>query len=120
MRAFRLGPTGVGPIVRYLDQCTAPDVDLRAVLIDAFDLNQYGGTGRTADWNSLRDQRTQLGKLPLVLAGGLNHENVAEAVRIATPDAVDTASGVESAPGKKNRDMVRSFVIAAKSALRGS
>jgi phosphoribosylanthranilate isomerase len=119
MRAFRMGARGVAPIVSYLDQCRAPGVDLRAVLIDAYHPHQYGGTGRTTDWATLQDQRDQLGEIPLVLAGGLTPENVAEAVHIVAPDAVDTASGVESAPGVKHPDKVPSFVDAAKTALNG-
>jgi len=55
--------------------------------------------------------------IPLVLAGGLNPANVAQAVAIARPWAVDVASGVELSPGKKSAMLVRDFVAAARSAL---
>ena len=101
IRAFRLGPSGLAPILRYLEACNLPEINLQAVLIDAYDPERYGGTGEKADWKQLADQRTMLGGLPLVLAGGLNAANVAEAILTVRPDAVDTASGVENEPGEK-------------------
>jgi phosphoribosylanthranilate isomerase len=66
-----------------------------------------GGTGRTFDWSVLDGVgRTR----PIVLAGGLNPSNVAEAVRRTRPDVVDVASGVESAPGIKDPSKIAAFV----------
>jgi len=70
-----------------------------------------GGTGRAFDWGLLADFRPLV---PLVLAGGVTPENVAEAVRRVRPAWVDTASGVESAPGVKDAAKVRAFIEAAK------
>lgn len=84
-----------------------------AVLVDAGVPGTYGGTGKLARWDlaaELAAART------VALAGGLSPENVAEAVRIARPYAVDVASGVESAPGVKDAQKMRDFVRAAKSA----
>ena len=64
-----------------------------------------GGSGRAFDWSLWPDQATQ----PLVLAGGLSPQNVAEAIRQTRPWAVDVSSGVESAPGVKSRDKVQQF-----------
>ena len=94
-----------------------PEVNLQAVLIDAYDPKRYGGTGEIADWKQLADQRTMLGRLPLVLAGGLNAENVAEAILTVRPDAVDTASGVEREPGEKDPQAVAAFAEAAHEAF---
>ena len=78
-----------------------------AFLFDAANTGQYGGTGRTTDWDVAR--RAALGHR-IILAGGLNLENVAAAVRIVRPYAVDVASGVESKPGKKDHGLMREFI----------
>ncbi len=78
-----------------------------AFLFDAAHTGQYGGTGRTTDWDVAR--RAAMGRR-IILAGGLNVENVAAAVRIVRPYAVDVASGVESKPGKKDHGRMREFI----------
>lgn len=85
-----------------------------AVLLDArVPGSARGGTGQAFDWTIL----TGLARpKPLILAGGLTPENVAEAVRSVRPDGVDTASGVESAPGVKDAEKVRKFLNNARSA----
>ena len=85
-----------------------------AVLVDAGAPGSFGGTGRLARW----DLAARLARRrPIVLAGGLVPANVAEAVRTVRPYAVDAASGLESAPGRKDPAKMREFVRAAKSAL---
>jgi len=81
-----------------------------AWLIDAYRLGEFGGTGHTADW-SLAAGLAQ--RAPILLAGGLRPENVAQAVAQVRPWGVDVASGVESAPGRKDTELVRAFVRAA-------
>jgi phosphoribosylanthranilate isomerase len=83
------------------------------VLLDAYVKGMPGGTGATFDW-SLAAQIAQQRKL--TLAGGLTPANVADAVRAVRPYCVDTASGVESAPGVKDAALVRAFVERAKQA----
>ncbi len=117
IRAFRMGPSGLTPILRYLEACNLPEVNLQAVLIDAYDSQRYGGTGETADWQQLADQRARLEELPLILAGGLNASNVSEAISTVRPNAVDTASGVETNPGAKDARQVVAFANAAKRAF---
>jgi phosphoribosylanthranilate isomerase len=84
-----------------------------AILVDAHDPVTIGGTGRTIDWSVARDIAATR---PLVLAGGLRPENVAEAVAIVAPWGVDVASGVEQSPGVKDPARVRAFVQAVRSA----
>jgi phosphoribosylanthranilate isomerase len=83
------------------------------VLLDAYVPGVPGGTGATFDW-SLAAQVARERKL--TLAGGLTPRNVADAVRAVRPYCVDTASGVESAPGVKDPALVRAFAAGAKSA----
>ena len=71
-----------------------------------------GGTGKTFDWN-IAAKAVACGK-PIILSGGLNPDNVAEAIRIASPQAVDVSGGVEAEPGKKDRGKVREFIRRAK------
>jgi phosphoribosylanthranilate isomerase len=71
----------------------------------------YGGSGTTFDW-SLAAEAAQV--VPVVLAGGLTPENVAEAIRTVRPWGVDVASGVETSPGVKDADRMRRFIEAAK------
>ena len=80
-------------------------------LLDAAAGAAYGGTGRTWDWELVAQRRS---KVPVVLSGGLTAENVAEAVAVVRPWAVDVASGVESAPGVKDPAKVRAFIAAAE------
>ena len=86
---------------------------VRAVLVEPYVAGSYGGTGRRAPWESLsRVWRSDWP--PLILAGGLRPENVAEAVRAVRPWGVDVASGVESVPGVKDPAQVAAFVAAAR------
>ncbi len=81
-----------------------------ALVLDAKVAGQLGGTGQSFDWGAIAqtlDRRRARARL--VLAGGLSPENVADAVRIITPDVVDVSSGVESAPGIKDHARMRAF-----------
>jgi len=82
-------------------------------VLDATVPGRYGGTGRTADWAMAAKLARQT---PLMLAGGLTPHNVAEAIRIVAPLGVDTASGVEKAPGKKDHRKVAAFIQAVRAA----
>ncbi|MCW3018889.1 MAG: phosphoribosylanthranilate isomerase [Solirubrobacterales bacterium] len=68
-----------------------------------------GGTGETFDWELVGARRS---KVPLILSGGLTPENVAEAISVVRPYAVDTASGTEAAPGHKDPERLRAFFAA--------
>jgi phosphoribosylanthranilate isomerase len=75
----------------------------------------YGGSGEIFDWALAAEVAREL---PIVLAGGLGPDNIAEAVRAVRPWAVDVASGVERAPGVKDHDRMRLFVERAREAAR--
>jgi phosphoribosylanthranilate isomerase len=94
----------------------APWVD--AFITDTFDpaTGATGATGRTHDWSVSRRLVECLPR-PVVLAGGLTPENVAEAIRQVRPAGVDSHTGVEGADGRKSRDKVMRFVAAARAAF---
>lgn len=101
-KAFR----GIPATIDGFERQNAP-----AFLVDAAVKGLYGGSGVTADW----DDAAKLAKrYPLLLAGGLTPENVADAVRQVKPWGVDVASGVESAPGEKDAGKMVEFVKAVR------
>ncbi len=110
------GVASLGELDDYLARCLAAGSLPVAVLVDARVPGLLGGTGRRAPWHLLTDYRPPV---PLILAGGLTPENVAEAVRAVRPYAVDVASGVESTPGRKDPDKVQRFIDNARSAAAG-
>ncbi|MDA7926419.1 phosphoribosylanthranilate isomerase [Verrucomicrobiales bacterium] len=91
----------------------ASDFPGSTLLLDAYAPVEYGGSGETMDWSLGAKAVKQWPERQIVLAGGLNPDNVAVAVRQVRPAAVDVASGVESAPGLKDIELVRRFVEAA-------
>ena len=92
----------------------APDGEFEALLLDSL-TPQYGGSGKPFDWNLARGRSNRV-----ILAGGLDAGNVAEAVRTARPWGVDACSRLESSPGKKDPKRVQDFVKAALAALQTS
>lgn len=117
LRAFRLSAGGLPAIEQYLARCAKLNCLPAMVLLDAHVKDAYGGTGQTADWQLAAEFRRRFPQLPLVLAGGLTAANVADAISAVRPAAVDTASGVESSPGHKDRQRVIAFVEQARAAL---
>ena len=88
----------------------ALEYDVGAIMLDAFDKELYGGTGRTVDWTIARRMR-DLG-VPLFLAGGLSPENVGAAISGVQPYAVDACSALETSPGRKDAARMKAFVRA--------
>lgn len=112
IRAFRVGVSGTGEVTASLDKLSDVGVPLTAVLTDAHVVGEYGGTGKMID-PSLLQQRPQ--RWPnLILAGGLTPETVGAAIEKVQPWGVDTASGVESAPGVKSPERVLRFINMAQ------
>jgi phosphoribosylanthranilate isomerase len=107
------GPDCLAGIHELVAQRRAAGVPIAAVLIDAHVLGQFGGTGQTVPWDMLAGFDPGV---PIILAGGLTPENVAEAIRIVRPYGVDVAGGIESSPGRKDADKMRRFVEAVRAA----
>jgi len=78
----------------------------RGFLFDAWNKDKYGGTGETFEWQRL----SGLDEIPYVLAGGLNPDNIGEAVATARPYAVDVSGGVEVSPGVKSSELIQQFI----------
>lgn len=106
IKAFRVGP-------RFRVEHLRKYGDAAAFLLDGFDGNAYGGTGKTFRWQ-IASEAKQFG--PIILAGGLKNKNVAGAIREVRPFAVDVCSGVEAVPGKKDLKKLRSLMAAVKGA----
>jgi phosphoribosylanthranilate isomerase len=105
------------PVIRALrvgekfDPCSLDAFPVDTFLLDTARTGLYGGTGQTFDWKVAqevsRDRR-------IILSGGINPKNVAEAVRTVVPYGVDCGSGVEAKPGIKDHDKIRAFFSALK------
>jgi phosphoribosylanthranilate isomerase len=108
IRAVAIGPDFKPELLRSLKA--------HAFLLDSFDPELRGGTGKTFEWGLAREAK-RYGSI--ILAGGLTPGNVAQAVKEVHPFAVDVASGVESAPGVKDPDKLRAFFSAVEDANRG-
>jgi len=90
---------------------------ISAYVLDSGSWTKRGGTGKKFDWKQAAPLvRLMGGRFDLVIAGGLNPENVGKAIRLFRPWGVDVVSGVEREPGKKDHEKLRAFVKAAKSA----
>jgi phosphoribosylanthranilate isomerase len=116
IRAWNLGPEGLGPLGDYLGRLRDLKVWPAACLIDARVDGKHGGTGRVVDWELLGREYDHSEWPPLILAGGLTPENVADAIPAVKPWGVDVASGVESAPGVKDFSLVEQFIQSAREA----
>jgi phosphoribosylanthranilate isomerase len=112
-------------ILKAIGIATAADLDAThpyAEVVDAFlldakppkDATRPGGNARTFDWTILSGFRPPV---PYLLSGGLNPTNVAEAISISGAPGVDVSSGVETAPGVKSPDLIRTFIANARAAV---
>lgn len=123
IRAVRLGPGGFADARRWIEAARAAGHGPAMVVVDAAvapgdAAGMLGGTGHTVDWRSFVEAGDP--GVPVALAGGLTPDNVAEAIAATGVRAVDTASGVEEAPGRKDPAKVRAFCLSARRALSGS
>src|SRR5215469_12545649 len=96
-----------------LDRYLATDID--AILLDSGSADEPGGTGKPFEWERAAPLAAKIrGVMPLIIAGGLTPENVAEAIDLFQPWGVDVVSGVEFEPGKKSSTKVRHFIAAVR------
>jgi phosphoribosylanthranilate isomerase len=103
IKAFRIqNEKDITPIKKY-----KPD----AILLDGYSENKMGGTGTTFDWKIVKKLKTSI---PIIVAGGLTHLNVSQAIKIVKPYGVDVSSGVETKPGQKDKRLIRKFIDAVK------
>lgn len=103
IKAIRVG--------RAEDLLAARQYRVSAVLLDSKVEGLWGGSGRSFDWTLARQLNARI-----ILAGGLAPDNVAQAIRLVKPYAVDVSTGVEAAPGRKDPALVRAFVAAVRTA----
>ena len=111
IKALALGDANdPSSVAEAIHEQMAAHVAAIGFLLDSHQPGEAGGTGKAFDWSQMPSDINR----PVVLAGGLKPENVAEAVRQLRPFAVDVSSGVESAPGIKDADKLREFVQQVK------
>lgn len=103
IKALRLRPG--------MDDRTFSAYQVSALLLDAYVPDKPGGTGHCCDWERAKEIAS---RHRVILAGGLNPENVTEAVRLVQPYAVDVSSGVEAKPGQKDPEKVACFIRMAR------
>ena len=89
-----------------LDQISDEYQNASGLLFDTYDKDMYGGTGKLFDWSMIPDQRS----LPIILAGGLNPENVRQAISDVHPYAVDVSGGIEASKGIKDTEKMNAFM----------
>ena len=107
IKAFRVS--------KQFDAANVLEYKVDAILLDSYSQAERGGTGEQFDWKVAAQLRENIPKL--YLAGGMNNLNVAEAVRIVRPYAVDACSGLESSKGIKDRKKVEAFILSVREAL---
>lgn len=108
-----LRPTSLAEAQAEVEWYVPPDADAErpSLLLDAYHPHLPGGSGRRVDWDLAAEIARDVPHM--MLAGGLNAANVAEAIKKVRPFAVDVASGVESQPGRKDHTQLKAFVAAA-------
>lgn len=91
-----------------------PDYFTDTMILDSSEDGAFGGTGKTFPWKFVPEFVRHHRGINVILAGGLNPENVAEAVKVVRPRGVDVTTGVEASPGRKDGNLVRAFIQAAR------
>jgi phosphoribosylanthranilate isomerase len=118
--SFRTFPLPVWRVIRLKNNELQPMPSAwkaERYVLDTAQAGFYGGTGLTADWNMAARVAKEH---KIMLAGGLTLENIAAAIRIVKPFGIDVSSGIESRPGKKDREKMRFFIEVVKTACHDS
>ncbi|MDA0660154.1 MAG: phosphoribosylanthranilate isomerase [Planctomycetota bacterium] len=118
LKAWRVQGSDLSELRTWLQGMSAYQWRPAAILLDAFSPGSHGGTGRALPWSDIQLIDGRLEGIPVLLAGGLTPENVAQAIRTTRPAGVDVASGVESSPGQKDHGKIRHFVQSALDAFQ--
>lgn len=108
---------GLPPVMQAVENCLEAGIDL--LLFDTAATvagkKKFGGTGITADWSIIRQVLDRIrGRVPVLLAGGINPDNAAAGLEAVRPDGLDLCSGVEAAPGKRDPEKVRALMQAVR------
>jgi len=103
IKSFRVKDEGILEVI--------PRYRVDAYLLDTYSPSSWGGTGKTFNWEIAKDAK-RYGRI--ILSGGLNPDNVQEAIKVVSPYAIDVASGVEESLGKKDPEKLKSFILQAK------
>jgi phosphoribosylanthranilate isomerase len=114
---WRVGSQDLSGFAAELQKLSG-EAEIDAVLVDSRTAVADGGTGVTFDWEAAREALAALGIKPLIVAGGLNANNVAQAIAVLQPWGVDVASGVETSPGVKDPGKLKSFLEHSRNAGR--
>ena len=102
------------PVTGSKSLASLPNYFTDTMILDSSGDGAFGGTGKTFPWKFAPEFVRHHRGINVILAGGLNPENVAEAVKVVRPRGVDVTTGVEASPGRKDANRVRAFVEAAR------
>lgn len=118
LKAIRISPDTSAAAIQEIEAWSSSSLVDRVggILLDANVKGSFGGTGERIDWQWLSQVELPT-RLPVLLAGGLNPENVSDAVRIVRPFGVDVAGGVEAENGVKDDRLIQQFVSQARQSL---
>jgi phosphoribosylanthranilate isomerase len=102
------------PVAGSKSLLDVPGFSTDTVILDSASGREFGGTGKLFPWKLARQFVKKHPNLNVILAGGLNAENVAAAVRQVRPGGVDVTTGVEVSPGRKDHRLIKAFIQAAR------
>ena len=106
------------PVTGSKSLADLPDYFTDTMVLDSSRRGTFGGTGKTFPWKFAPEFVRYHPKTSVIIAGGLNAQNVVEAIRVVRPRGVDVTTGVEKGPGRKDHSLVRAFIEAARRAPR--